>query len=55
MSDVQAFIRLEQPDDPFLVKANAALWKWEQVKTASSDNSPSLNTCDQRPKPQGKQ
>ena len=32
MGAMRTYIHLAPADDPFLVKANAALWEWEQVK-----------------------
>jgi Flp pilus assembly protein TadD len=38
MGAMRTYIHLAPADDPFLVKANAALWEWEQVKMDSEYN-----------------
>mgnify|MGYP001818094199 CR=1 FL=1 len=38
MGAMRTYIHLAPTDDPFLVKANAALWEWEQMKMDSEYN-----------------
>ena len=38
MGAMRTYIHLAPADDPFLVKANAALWEWEQMKMDSEYN-----------------
>jgi hypothetical protein len=35
---MRTYIHLAPADDPFLVKARAALWEWEQMKADSEYN-----------------
>lgn len=46
MGAMRTYIHLADTDDPFLVKANAALWEWEQLKTASINDSMGVIDCD---------
>ena len=45
---MRTYVHLAEPDDPFLVKASAALWEWEQLKTTRSENDQSIHACDRR-------
>jgi len=47
MGAMRTYIHLASADDPFLVKANAALWEWEQLKTAGNDNNQGIDACNQ--------
>jgi tetratricopeptide (TPR) repeat protein len=47
MGAMRTYIHLAPADDPFLVKANAALWEWEQLKTAGNDNNQGIDACNQ--------
>ena len=42
---MRTYIHLAPADDPFLVKARAALWEWEQLKTAANDNNQGIDVC----------
>ena len=44
---MRTYIHLAPADDPFIVKANAALWEWEQMKHADTDGSQNANECHQ--------
>lgn len=46
MGAMRTYIHLAKPNDPFLVKANAALWEWEQLKTASINDRQGVIKCD---------
>jgi len=52
MGAMRTYVHLAATDDPFLVKANAALWEWEQMKTSGVDNTQSMQACLQSRKPQ---
>ena len=47
MGAMRTYIHLAPADDPFLVKANAALWEWEQLKTAGNENQQGIEACKQ--------
>jgi Flp pilus assembly protein TadD len=51
---MRTYIHLSSPDDPFLAKARAALWEWEQQKTTSADSEQYSRSCRQRFEQQGK-
>lgn len=51
---MRTYIHLSSPDDPFLAKARAALWEWEQQKIASADSEQYTRSCGQRFEQQGK-
>jgi len=42
---MRTYLHLASPDDPFRVKANAALWEWEQMNTAGNDSNQSKLAC----------
>ena len=42
---MRTYVHLAQPGDPFLVKANAALWEWEQQKATARDDSHRIQAC----------
>ena len=42
---MRTYVHLAEPDDPYLVKANAALWEWQQIKHASAEGSRSADEC----------
>lgn len=42
---MRTYVHLAPTDDEFLVKANAALWEWEQIKTRRAENDESLIKC----------
>ena len=44
---MRTYLHLAPEDDPFLVKANAALWEWGQMKHADTDGSQNANECHQ--------
>jgi tetratricopeptide (TPR) repeat protein len=46
---MRTYVHLAQPDDPFLVKARAALWEWEQLKTDGDVDIDSIQACKQLP------
>ena len=46
---MRTYVHLAQPDDPFLVKARAALWEWEQLKSAGYVDDNSIQACKQLP------
>lgn len=46
MGAMRTYIHLAEPNDPFMVKANAALWEWEQLKTASINDGTGVIRCD---------
>lgn len=53
MGAMRTYLHLAPADDPFLVKANAALWEWEQLKTAGHDNQQGKQACLQQRSQQG--
>ena len=53
MGAMRTYLHLAPADDPFQVKANAALWEWEQLKTADNDNQQSMQACLQQRSQQG--
>lgn len=42
---MRTYLHLAPPDDPFQVKANAALWEWEQHKPAGDSNEQGMPDC----------
>ena len=48
MGAMRTYIHLAEPDDPYLVKANAALWEWEQLKADSADGDLTGYACDKK-------
>jgi Flp pilus assembly protein TadD len=44
---MRTYIHLAPADDPFIVKANAALWEWEQLKTSGNMDKQDVDTCKQ--------
>jgi tetratricopeptide (TPR) repeat protein len=53
MGAMRTYLHLAAPDDPFMVKANAALWEWEQLKTAANNSNQGMHDCNQPGKQQG--
>ena len=45
MGAMRTYVHLAEPEDPYLVKANAALWEWEQLKTAGKDGEQVGHPC----------
>jgi tetratricopeptide (TPR) repeat protein len=45
MGAMRTYVHLAEPDDPYLVKANAALWEWEQIKHAGADGGQNAHEC----------
>jgi tetratricopeptide (TPR) repeat protein len=45
MGAMRTYVHLAEPDDPYLVKANAALWEWEQIKHAGTDGGQNAHEC----------
>ena len=45
MGAMRTYVHLAAPEDPYLVKANAALWEWEQLKTAAQDGEQADHPC----------
>lgn len=42
---MRTYVHLAEPDDPYLVKANAALWEWQQIKHAGVGSGQSADEC----------
>jgi Flp pilus assembly protein TadD len=42
---MRTYVHLAEADDPYLVKANAALWEWQQIKHAGADAGQSAHEC----------
>lgn len=51
---MRTYIHLAPANDPFIVKANAALWEWEQMKTSGNTDKRDIDTCKQYQQQQGK-
>lgn len=51
---MRTYIHLAPTDDPFIVKARAALWEWEQLKTPGNMDRQDADTCKQYQQQQGK-
>ena len=47
MGAMRTYVHLAPADDPFLIKANAALWEWEQLKTSGDENQQGIEACKQ--------
>ena len=47
MGAMRTYVHLAEPDDAYLVKANAALWEWEQLKTGNGSDNPASIDCKQ--------
>jgi len=45
MGAMRTYLHLAAADDPFQVKANAALWEWEQMRTAGKDDTQIVQAC----------
>ena len=45
MGAMRTYVHLAEPDDPYLVRANAALWEWEQIKHAGADGGQNAHEC----------
>ena len=55
MGAMRTYIHLAKADDPFLTKARAALWEWEQLKTAATESGNTEPGCNQRDEPKQEQ
>lgn len=53
MGAMRTYLHLAPADDPFQVKANAALWEWEQMRTAGKDDTLIMQACLQQRSQQG--
>ena len=42
---MRTYVHLAEPDDPYLVKANAALWEWQQIKHTGAGAGQSADEC----------
>lgn len=45
MGAMRTYVHLAAADDPYRVKAEAALWEWEQLKQAGTADSQSTHEC----------
>ena len=45
MGAMRTYVHLAEPEEPYLAKANAALWEWEQLKTAGKDGEQVDHPC----------
>lgn len=45
MGAMRTYVHLAQEDDPYINKARAAIWEWEQVKVAASNGSAAQADC----------
>ena len=48
MGAMRTYVHLAEPNDPFMAKANAALWEWGQLKTKDVDGNPGRIDCSQQ-------
>lgn len=42
---MRTYVHLAGPEDPYLKKANAALWEWDQMKADSIKNKQNIISC----------
>jgi len=53
MGAMRTYVHLAPADDPFLIKVNAALWEWEQLKMSGDENQQGIEACKQSRQQQG--
>ena len=51
MGAMRTYVHLAQPDDPFITRANAALWEWEQLKSSAKAGDKAAVECAQVDEP----